>query len=80
MRHQSGVFCAPASRPKRKRLKWLKMKIEEPEAMREIHEIRRKMHEETKDMPPEELIAYHKKLAAEFEKEGGVKLRKLQKA
>ena len=56
------------------------MKIEEPEAMREIHEIRRKMHEETKDMPPEELIAYHKKLAAEFEKEGGVKLRKLQKA
>jgi hypothetical protein len=42
------------------------MKIEEPKAMREIHEIRRKMYEETKDMTPDELIAYHKKLAAKF--------------
>jgi len=32
-----------------------------------------------KDMTPEELIAYHKKLAAQFEKESGIKLRKLQK-
>ena len=54
------------------------MKIEEPEAMREIHEIRRKMYEETKDMAPDELIAHHKKLAAEFEKKSGIKLRKLQ--
>lgn len=55
------------------------MKINEPEAMREIHEIRRKMCEETKDMTPDELIAHHKKLAAEFEKKSGIKLRKLQK-
>ena len=55
------------------------MKIEEPKAMQEIHEIRRIMYEETKDMTPEELIAYHKKLAAQFEKESGIKLRKLQK-
>ena len=50
------------------------MKIEEPEAMREIHEIRRKMYEETKDMPPEELITYHKKLAAEFEPKSAIRI------
>jgi len=55
------------------------MKNEEPKAMREIHEIRRKMYEETKNMTPEEIIAYHKKLAARHEKESGIKLRKLQK-
>jgi hypothetical protein len=52
------------------------MKNEEPKAMQEIHEIRRKMYEETKDMPPRELIAYHKKLAAEFEQEIGFRFRK----
>lgn len=56
-----------------------KPKLEEPKAMQEIHEIRRKMYEETKDMTPDELIAYRKKLAAEHEKRSGIKLRKLQK-
>ena len=55
------------------------MKIEEPKAMQEIHEIREKMYEATKDMTPQELIAYHKKLAAEHEKRSGIKLKKLQK-
>lgn len=55
------------------------MKIEEPETMREIHEIRLKMYEATKNLTSDELIAYHKKLAADFEKESGIKLRRLQK-
>ncbi len=55
------------------------MKIEEPEAMREVHEIRRKMGESTKDMTPQELIAYHKKLAMQHEKESGIILPKYQK-
>lgn len=38
------------------------------------------MYETTKDMTPEELISYHKKLAAEHEKKSGIKLRKLAKA
>lgn len=55
------------------------MKIEEPEAMREFREIRRKQYEETKDLSPEEQIAYDKKLSDDFEKESGIKLRRLSK-
>ena len=55
------------------------MKIEEPEAMREIHEIRRRHYEETKNMTPEERLAYIKKKAREFEEESGIKLRRLSK-
>jgi hypothetical protein len=47
--------------------------------MREIREIRRKQHEETKDLSPEEQIAYDKRLSDEFERESGVKLRRLSK-
>lgn len=54
-------------------------KIEEPRTMREIREIRRKQHEETKDLSPEEQIAYDKRLSDEFERESGVKLRRLSK-
>lgn len=54
-------------------------KIEEPEAMREIREIRRKQYEETKDLTPEEQIAYDKRLSDEFERESGVTLRRLTK-
>ena len=48
--------------------------------MREIHEIRRRIHEETKDMSPAERIAYMKKKAKEFDEESGIKLRRLSKA
>jgi hypothetical protein len=56
------------------------MKIEEPEAMREIHEIREKIWEEIKDMTPDEIIAYYKTKSAQHEEKSGIKLRKLQKA
>jgi hypothetical protein len=55
------------------------LKIEEPEAMREIHEIRRKHYEETKNMTAEERLAYIKKKAREFEEESGIKLRRFSK-
>ena len=54
-------------------------KIEEPKAMREIREIRRKQYEETKDLSPEEQIAYDKRLSDEFERESGIKLRRISK-
>ncbi|MEW5947673.1 MAG: hypothetical protein AB1742_15920 [bacterium] len=54
-------------------------KIEESKAMLEIREIRRKQYEETKGLSSEEQIAYDKKLSDEFEKESGVKLRRLSK-
>jgi hypothetical protein len=55
------------------------MKIEESEAMLEIREIRRKQYEDTKNLSPEEQIAYDKCLSDEFEKESGIKLRRLSK-
>ncbi len=55
------------------------MKIEEPEAMREIREIRRKHYEETKNMTVEERMAYIRNKSKELEKESGVKLPRLTK-
>jgi hypothetical protein len=55
------------------------LKIDEPEAMREIHEIRQKQFEETKEMTPDEHLAYIKKKSAEFEKESGIVFRRLSK-
>ena len=50
---------------------------DEPKAMREIHDIRRSIQEETKDMSPAELLEYIKKNSDDFEKRGGLKLRRL---
>lgn len=55
------------------------MKNNEPKTMREIHEIRRRMYEETKGMSQKEIIEYIKSKAAEHEKKSGIKLKKLQK-
>ena len=56
------------------------MKIEEPEAMCEIREIRRKHYEETKNMTIEERMEYIRKKSEELEKKSGIKLRRLSKA
>ena len=42
--------------------------MREPEPMKQIHEIRLKMYEETKHMSPKEYIAYIQKNAKEVEK------------
>jgi hypothetical protein len=55
------------------------MKTEEPEAMREIREIRHRHYEETKNMTIEERMAYIRKKSEELEKETGIKLRRLSK-
>ena len=55
------------------------MKINEPKAMQEIHEIREKIWEEIKGMSQQEIMAYYKSKAAEHEKRSGIKLKKLQK-
>jgi hypothetical protein len=55
------------------------MKTEEPEAMREIHEIRRRHYEETKNMTVEERMSYIRKKSEELEKETGIRLPRLTK-
>jgi shikimate kinase len=43
------------------------MKYEEPDAMREIHEIREQIYEEIKDMSLEERVKYHERRSREIE-------------
>lgn len=52
------------------------MPYEEPETMKELHRIREKLYEETKDMTSEELIRKIHEDADAFKKEFGLKLRK----
>ncbi|MFH1824221.1 MAG: hypothetical protein ABH873_03230 [Candidatus Firestonebacteria bacterium] len=48
----------------------------EPEAMREIHEIRERMYEETKNMTVKEKVAYIHKAAEEAKKKYNLNLKK----
>lgn len=48
----------------------------EPEAMREIHEIRERLYEEEKDLSPEEKIAKIHREAEEVIKKYGLRLKK----
>jgi hypothetical protein len=48
----------------------------EPEAMREIHEIRLKLYEEEKDLSPKERIAKIRREAEAFKQKHGLKFRK----
>lgn len=45
----------------------------EPRAMQEIHEIRAKLYEKTKNMTAKERTAYYRAKAEEMEKKHGVK-------
>ena len=56
------------------------MKIEEPESMKEIHRIREKLFEESKDKTPEEQIANSKIKVNALLKQYGLKLRILEKS
>lgn len=55
------------------------MKIEEPESMKEIHRIREKLYEESKDKSPEEQIACSRAKVEELIKRYGLKLRIIEK-
>jgi len=50
----------------------------EPRAMKEIHDIRLEIYEETKNMSSEELIAYTRKAVEDIEKERGIKFLRLE--
>jgi predicted neutral ceramidase superfamily lipid hydrolase len=52
----------------------------EPEAMREIHKIQEKIHEETKHMTPKEYIKYIHRAAERTKKKYGLRFRKPKKA
>ena len=53
--------------------------MNEPKAMAEIREIRKKLSEELNNMTPEERIAHIKKGATDIEREFGFKLKRHKK-
>jgi protein-disulfide isomerase-like protein with CxxC motif len=55
------------------------MKIKEPESMEEIHAIRRKMYDETKDMTIHETMMYIKESAESFKARHNVKTKQIKK-
>ena len=51
---------------------------EEPRAMKEIHDIRAQIQEETKDMTPEEISAFYANAARDVEKMYGITFRRAE--
>lgn len=51
------------------------MKSNEPRALREIHEIREKLFEETKDLSPEERSVRRNKIGREVAEKYGLKIK-----
>jgi len=53
--------------------------IDEPKPMKEVHEIRERLHEKTKGMTTQEFIDYLHRSTEEAEWKYGLKLRRLPK-
>ncbi len=53
--------------------------IDEPKAMKEIHEIQEKIHEETKGMTTHELLDYFHRGTEEVIRKFGLKVKRLPK-
>jgi hypothetical protein len=51
----------------------------EPKALKEIHEIRLRIYEETKDLTPQQRAELTSRTVREFEKKSGIKFRRLEK-
>ena len=49
-------------------------------SMQEVHEIRIRLHEETKDMPSKEVIAFYSDTVRKVEQEKGIKFRRPEDA
>lgn len=54
--------------------------MKEPKAMAEIHKIREQLYEKRKNMSPEEKIKNMEASVEKFERETGIKLRRLEHA
>ncbi|MDR2922919.1 MAG: hypothetical protein LBU85_06225 [Treponema sp.] len=52
----------------------------EPGAMKEIHDIREKIHESTKNMSEKEITEYYTNAAQEVEETYAIRFRRLDKA
>ena len=54
--------------------------LNEPRALKEVHDIRLRIYEETKDLTPQQRAELTSRTVREFEKESGVTFRRLETA
>ena len=52
--------------------------INEPRALKEIHDIRLRIYEETKDLTPQQRAELTSQAVRDFEKESGITFRRLE--